>query len=460
MITQMAQKAKSIKNAVRRELVIVNPDAAGIDVSSTNHQVCVPEDRDENHNQSFGCFTEDLHKIARWLLQCKISTVAMEATGIYWVQLYMVLEEYGLDVILVNARHIKNIAGKKTDVVDASWIQLLHSYGLLTASFQPENMIRQIRQLTRQRESLIKSSSREVLHMQKALEQMNIKLHKVISDLLGKSGMAILKAIIVQGIRTASELAQYADHRIKATQQEIIKSLEGNWAEDQMFILKQSYELYNFYQQKINECDGKIDQFMQVYGQHKPSADTHYHPSGKRKKQKNDLKFDAEHYLFRAFGVNITRIPGICQLSGIKLLAELGGDFVQKFPSFKQFTSWANVVPNNKISGGRLLSSYVSRKKNKVGSVLRTVASALKQNRSPLGEYFRKVQARHGYAQAVVATANKIARILYTMVKEKTEYDPAKHARSSASLSKQIQSLERRLQMLKMHQAEYQQTTG
>jgi transposase len=199
---------------------------------------------------------------------------------------------------------------------------------------------------------------------------------------------------------------------------------------------------------------------MQVYGQHKPSADTHYHPSGKRKKQKNDLKFDAEHYLFRAFGVNITRIPGICQLSGIKLLAELGGDFVQKFPSFKQFTSWANVVPNNKISGGRLLSSYVSRKKNKVGSVLRTVASALKQNRSPLGEYFRKVQARHGYAQAVVATANKIARILYTMVKEKTEYDPAKHARSSASLSKQIQSLERRLQMLKMHQAEYQQTTG
>ena len=151
MITQMAQKAKSIKNAMRRELVIVNPDAAGIDVSSTNHQVCVPEDRDENHNQSFGCFTEDLHKIARWLLQCKISTVAMEATGIYWVQLYMVLEEYGLDVILVNARHIKNIAGKKTDVVDASWIQLLHSYGLLTASFQPENMIRQIRQLTRQR---------------------------------------------------------------------------------------------------------------------------------------------------------------------------------------------------------------------------------------------------------------------------------------------------------------------
>jgi transposase len=257
----MAKKAQNqIKNN-QSELMIVNPDAAGIDISSTVHQVCVPVNRGKDNNRCFGSFTSDLHAIAKWLKECNIKTVAMESTGIYWVQLFLVLQEYGFDVLLVNAKHIKNIGEKKTDIVDAHWIMLLHSYGLLKASYQPDNNTRELREYMRQRETLIQSASREVLHMQKALEQMNIKVHKVISDILGKSGMAIIEAIL-KGIRNPKILAEFADIRIKASKEEIIKSLEGNWTKSQLFILRQSHELYQFYKSRIEQCDLQIQEYL------------------------------------------------------------------------------------------------------------------------------------------------------------------------------------------------------
>jgi Transposase and inactivated derivatives len=248
----MAKKAKKTKTSKGLKLEIVNPNAAGIDVSSTEMQVCVPEDRDGENNRRFGTFTDDLHLIVEWLKACSINTVAMESTGVYWVQLYMVLEESGFDVLLVNAKAIKNIGEKKTDEVDAEWIMLLHSYGLLKASFQPDNQARCIRNLSRHRDNLIKTASREVLHMQKAMVLMNIKLANVLSDILGKSGQAIISAIL-SGERDAGRLASLADSRCKSSKEVIEKSLVANWDDDLLFMLKQSFDLYHYLQYQIKE---------------------------------------------------------------------------------------------------------------------------------------------------------------------------------------------------------------
>jgi hypothetical protein len=259
-----ALKAKKIKEGKQLKLSIVNPDSAGIDISSTEMQVCVPEDRDPDNNRKFGTFTEDLHSISMWLHSCKITTVAMESTGVYWVQLYMILESDGFDVRLVNAKAVKNITDKKTDEVDAEWLMLLHTYGLLRSSFQPDNCARRIRNLSRHRDSLLRSSSREVLHMQKSMELMNIKLVNVISDILGKSGQAIIKAII-DGERDAVKLASLADPRCHTPQDIIAKSLDAKWDADLLFMLKQSYNLYQYYQDQIHDCDKKIESIAIEY---------------------------------------------------------------------------------------------------------------------------------------------------------------------------------------------------
>jgi hypothetical protein len=260
----MAKKAKKIKTSKGLKLEVVNPLAAGIDVSSTEMQVCVPEHCDGDNNRRFGTFTEDLHAISSWLKACGITTVAMESTGVYWVQLFMRLQADGFDVLLVNAKAIKNIGEKKTDQVDAEWIMLLHSYGLLKASFQPDNQARRIRNLSRHRDNLLRSSSREVLHMQKAMELMNIKLANVISDILGKSGQSIIQAII-GGERNPETLALLADSRCKAPKEIIQKSLNANWDEDLIFMLNQSYNLYLYYQKQMQDCDKQIEKIAREY---------------------------------------------------------------------------------------------------------------------------------------------------------------------------------------------------
>jgi transposase len=419
----MTNRATKIRKGKATELLIVHPNACGIDVSSKEFQVCVPEDRDPRNNRVFGSFTRNLHEIARWLKDCNIETAAMESTGVYWIQLYMLLEEYGIEVILVNAKHIKNICDKKTDVVDASWIQLLHSYGLLKASFQPDHFARKIRNLMRHRESLVRSASREVQHIEKSMEQMNIKLYKVISDVVGSSGKKIIEAIL-NGQRDPSKLASLSNNRINAPKETIAKSLEGNWNQDQLFILKQSYNLYNYYNEKIKECDIEVEKMLESYTLENNQM-KEFSITKKPSRKKNELHFDAEKYVMQIFGVNICKIEGISWLSAIKLASELGIGFTDKFKTYKHFCSWINVVPNNKISGGKILSSKVPKKNNNVGQIFRSSANTVRTTKGALGDFYRRIKSKHGGSEAIVATAHKIARIFYVMVKEQQEYQPA-----------------------------------
>jgi hypothetical protein len=377
----MAKKAKKKKTSKGLKPEVVNPNAAGIDVSSTEMQVCVPEDRDGDNNRCFGTFTEDLYLIAEWLKSCGIDTVAMESTGVYWVQLYMTPEASGFDVLLVNAKAIKNIGEKKTDEVDAEWIMLLHSYGLLKASFQPDNQARRIRNLSRHRDNLMKASSREVLHMQKSMELMNIKLTNVISDILGKSGQAIIRSVL-EGERDAGVLASLADPRCKSSKETIEKSLVANWDEDLLFMLKQSFDLYHYLQTQMKDCEKQIGSILKEYTscvQQQQEAAGECPRSKKVKAGKNMISIDMENYAYRLWGVNLARIYGVSDAALLRLLGELGHDFTSRFATYKEFCCWANVTPNNKISGGKLLSSKVPKRKNPVGLILRSSANSLTQ---------------------------------------------------------------------------------
>jgi transposase len=448
----MAKKAQKMKKGKRSELLIVNLNAAGIDIASTEYQVCVPEDRDTESNRRFEAFTCDLHAIAKWLKQCSIETIAMEATGIYWVQLFMVLQEYGFDVVLCNAKHIKNIAEKKTDYVDASWIQLLHSYGLLRESFQPDNQIRQLKDLMRQRERIIQRTSQDILRIQKSLEMMNIKVHKVLSDIKGKSGLCILEAIIA-GQRRGEVLADLVDPRVKATREEIVKSLEGNWNDAQLIILKQNFDAWRFAGKQIEELDKSIEHALKAYTQITGKSTTQKPIERSLKKQHlgNAFHFDAEKYSYDILSVNLTRIPGISSLTAIKLISELGRDFIAKFPSYKHFCSWSNIVPNNKISAGKVLSSNVPKRKNFVGQTLRVAANTLSKSKGYLGDYFRKMQFRLGYNQAIIAVAHKLARIIYHMVKMGVEYDDSiEHQKNIQMLEIKRRSLQKKLKKIEI----------
>ncbi len=402
---------------------LINPDAAGIDISSREHYVAIPRDRDKVSVKKFGTFTEDLHKIAQWLKVCRIKTVAMESTGVYWVQLFLILEEYGFEVFLVNARHVKNVSGRKSDVADCQWIQQLHSYGLLKNSFQPENQIRELRSYVRHRKKLIEDKSRYIQLQQKAMEQMNIKLQNVISDIGGKSGKEIISRILA-GERNPEKLSSYADRRIKASKEVIKKSLQGNWRNDQIFLLKQAFESGEFIDKQLVDLDKQIksvvDNITKRIG--KPG-----HPTDEKKSKssyKNQLKFDAKSYLNTLFGVDITKIEGINEISGLSLLAEIGIDVKSKFPKEKQFLAWLNVVPNNKITGGKIKSSKIMKKKNKAGQIFRYAAFTLFNSKGYFGQYLRNRKARDGSPQAIVATASKLARVFYKMVTEKVEYNP------------------------------------
>jgi transposase len=400
---------------------IVHPNAAGIDIASQMHYVAVPPDRDEMPVRKFGSFTVDLHEIAKWLKLCNVDTVAMESTGIYWVQLYLILEEYGFEVYLVNARHIKNVTGRKSDVLDCQWILQLHTYGLLNRSFQPESITRELRSYMRQRKNLTESYAAEIQHMQKALDQMNIKLHNVIADITGKSGQAIVNAVLL-GERDPYRLAELADKRIKASKEDLIKSLEGNWRDEHLFELKQAYELYLIFKDKILECDKQIEKVLQKL---KPEDGS---PSNEKKEErkiysKNRFRFNASEYLKGIVGVDLTKIFGISELIATEIISETGLD-MSKWPTKKHFTSWLNLVPNNRISGGKLLKPKKVKKKNKAGQAFLMAAFALQRSEHWLGEFYRRIKAKNGPAVATKATARKLALIFYEMIKCKMEFTP------------------------------------
>jgi len=421
----MAKKAKKLHTKKGVTLEIVNPNAAGIDIADSEMQVSVPSDRDGDNNRRFGSYTQDLNQICEWLKDCRIDTVAMEATGIYWIPMFSKLKESGIDVILVNARDVKNISEKKTDEADAEWLMLLHSYGLLKASYQPDNEARQIRNLARHRNSLLRDAGRKVQHMQKAMEQMNIKLTNVLSDIVGKSGKAIVEAIL-SGNHKPESLAKLADARCKCSKAEIALSLEGTWDADHLFELKQSYDMYNFLQSQVEECDHEIEAMMKSYAAVIDTDMVGFVRSNKSVSKKNAVNFDVERYGYAIWGVNPMTVPGMSTGSILQLIGELGHNFVEKFDSPAKFCKWCNVVPNNKISGGKLISSRVPKRKNPVGQVFRMCANAVKSSKNPMGYYFRRMKSRDGHIPAVVATAHKIAKIFYIMVKNKCAYDETK----------------------------------
>jgi transposase len=418
----MAKRAKKIETNEGLSLKIVNPNAAGIDISSTEMQVCVPADRDGENNRRFGCFTKDLHEISSYLQVCGIDTVAMESTGIYWLPLFMVLKEDGFDVILVNPRDIKGYSEKKTDEADAEWLMLLHSYGLLHASFQPENLARRIRNLTRHREKHLDQASRAIQHMQKALEQMNLKITNVLSDITGLSGMRMINAIL-EGVRDPKVLAGLAHSRCKASTDIFEASLAGTWDEDHLFELKQSLEDYRHFQRQANECDLKIEEIASQYTALVDSKTKELVRTKKRIAKKNAVGFDVEKYAHGLWGVNAMTIPGMSTGSLLVFMGELGHDFARKFKSPAAFCRWLNLVPNNKISGGKILSSHVPKRKNFAGQAFRQCANSVKDSKNLLGYYFRRQKAKGGHKYAIVCTAHKIARIFFAMVLHQTEFN-------------------------------------
>jgi transposase len=406
---------------------IVHPDAAGIDISATGHAVAIPPGRDEICVREFGAFTEDLYAIAAWLKESKITTVAMESTGVYWKPLFTVLVEQDFSVALVNAKHVKNVTGRKTDMDDAQWIQKLHSAGLLNSSFLPDDLTESLRALVRHRKRLIEDSSKYVLRMQKALELMNIKLQGVINDIMGKTGTAIIEAIL-RGERNAENFLQYVDGRIRADRDTIRKSLMGNWRDEQIFMLQENYELYKYIQRRIESCEDKIE--VQLQKQAAINNEGLIEPLGdeiktsKKKKTKNQPLFTVKKYLMKIHAVDVTSIFGISENTALEILAETGTD-LGKWENEKHFVSWLNLCPNNKITGGKVISSMIMRKKAGYATqAFRAAANAVQRSNNWLGDYFRRMKAKGGNKYAIVAVARKIATIYYKMVRYKEAFKP------------------------------------
>ena len=452
------KRSKKTENKSVVTMPLVNPFAAGIDVGDKIHAVAVPEGLCEERVRTFGSMTCDLHLIVKWLKVCKIATVAMESTGVYWKPLFSLLIKEGFEVHLVNARHVKNVTGRKNDEDDAMWIQKLHSCGLLKSSYLPEEGQENLRTLVRYRKCLVQDSSRFVLRMQKSFELMNIKLHTVISDITGKSGTAIIEAIIA-GERSAKKFLQLLDKGIKASDETIEKSLEGNWREDHLFTLRESYDFYKFYIARISCCDEQIEQLLICYeascnyGEVKDNTpSTPFYPKIKKRKNshKNGPKFDVRQYLQKIHGVDVLAIYGISDVSGLDLLAETGTD-LRKWETEKHFVSWLNLCPNNKISGGKLISSQLMKKKaNRASQAFRNAANSLRRSNNWLGDYFRRMMSKAGNKYAVVATANKLATIYYKMVRYKIEFVPADlNDYQRRNKEKRINYLERKLTILK-----------
>lgn len=434
---------------------ILNPNAAGIDISTKEHVVAVPEGGTKQDVRTFQSYTRELHRLANWLKECKVDTVAMESTGVYWYHLYTILLDYGFEVYLVNAYHVKNVPGRKSDVSDARWLQELHSFGLLRNCYQPDNLTRSLRNYVRQRKMIIKQMSTESQRMQKALEQMNIKLNNVIRDITGKTGRSIINAVL-NGERDPEVLASYRDPRIEASKETLIKSLEGNWREEQIFNLRQAAEHYCFLETQLKACDQESEKVIEKMANNSTS-EKEMKP-GRRKK--NQPEFNVRYHLYRALGVDVTKIYGLKATTALTVFSETGSNIEVKFPTDKQFLSWLNVVPDNKITGGKVISSRVKKKKNRAGQAFRDAANALWKAQNPLGDYLRRKKAKTGSRQAIVATARKIAVIYYKMVTAKVDFDPTiLNANTSDYLQNKLRHLEKSVERTKLLLSENQRVT-
>lgn len=447
----MQAKEKEKKKKAIQGLPVLQPYAAGADIGDTRHDIAINDGQGGHIVRTFKTFTADVEEAVNWLKEEGITTVAMESTGVYYLTFYLMCEEAGIEPYLVNARHVKNVTGRKKDETDAMWIQRLHTCGLLKNCFQPDNDFRTLRTYVRQRKGLITRSSDEVRRMQKALEQMNIKIHVVISDLLGKTGMQIIKAIIA-GNRNPVELSKLRDPRIKASEEDITKSLQGVWKDEYLFTLTQAYDTYWFYQQQIKECDNKIQEQLLIQIAKANQGDITLGQKNIKKKgkpRKNQFDFPVTPLLVALTGVDLCKIPGISEVSALEFVSETGIN-TSKWKSSKCFTAWLNVVPNTKITGGKIISSKMMKKKNKAGQILRMASSSLYNNKTPLGEYHRRMSAKYGGRGAAVASAHKLARIIYIMLDKKVEYNNEMLIESQQKMrDKKIMQLEKQLARLR-----------
>ncbi len=425
----------------------INLNAAGIDLGGSEHWVCVPAGRDQRPVRSFAVHTYALKAMAQWLLDCGVDTAAMEATGVYWIPVFQVLESYGLKVYLVNARQIKNVDGRKTDLLDCQWIQQLHTYGLLRSSFRPEDQICVLRSYLRHHQSLIEERSVQIQHMQKALQQMNVLVHKAVSDITGLSGLAMVRAIVA-GQRDPLKLANLAHRRVRKTTAQIAEYLTGDYRQEHLFVLTQALELYDIYNQKIFACEERIQSYLASLDTHAPAGrplpPTTKARSGSRaaEQQKNQQRAE----LHRVMGVDLTAIEGIGVLHAQTILSEIGWS-VEAWRSEKHFASWLGACPDNRISGGRVLSVRTRRVKNRVMRVLRLAASSLEHSQSGLGVQYRRFKAKLGPAAAIVAMAHKLARLIYRLLKHGEAYV----AQGQQDYDKKVR--ERQLKQLQKHAA-------
>lgn len=417
---EKSKQKNSRKLPLSRHLEHINPFAAGIDIGSRSHFVAVPEGYDDVCVREFEAFTTGLYELSSWLKKCGIKTVAMESTSVYWIPLYELLESEGFEVKLVDARHVKNVSGRKTDVSDCQWLQQLHTYGLLNGAFRPDEEICKLRTYLRQRNMLIEQAASHIQHMQKALNQMNVQLHHVISDITGETGMKIIRAII-EGERNPKLLSQYRDPRCKNKQDVIEKALSGHYRDDHVFSLMQSLKLYEFYREKIQECDEAIEKQLGNIESRKEITEEELKNQVEKKRVKNAPSFNLKTHLIRITGVDLTRIPGVEASTALKIISEIGLD-MSHWKSEKQFASWLGLSPGNKVSGGKRLSGKTKRTSSRAATALRMAASSLYRSETALGAFMRRLKSRLGAPKAITATAHKIALIMFSMLKKGEEY--------------------------------------
>jgi transposase len=399
-------------------LRVVHPDAAGIDIGSEKHYVAVPPDRDREPVRCFGCLTPDLQAMARWLRACGVTTVAMESTGVYWIPVMQVLEAHGLEVYLVDARQAKNMPGRKTDVKDCQWLQQLHVHGMLTRAFRPADAICVLRSYWRHRKNLVEMASMQIQLMQKSLEQMNIQLHKVLSDITGVTGMKMLRAM-VDGERDAVVLAQMRHPLVKRSEETIAKALTGDWRPEHLFTLQQALELYDVYQQKIQACDQRIEAYMKTLASQGDPKDLP--KPGASKRRKNQAHFDLREQLYTWTGVDLTSLPGIDAMTAQTVLSESGMD-MSRFATEKHYSSWLGLCPNHQITGGKVRKRRTRKVQNRAAAALRVAAQSLHKSKTALGAYYRRMRGRLGPAKAITATAHKLAILIYRMLKYGMKY--------------------------------------
>jgi transposase len=400
-----------VRPTVEPELEKVYPQAAGIDIGASEHWVSIPAELDPEPVRKFSCFTADLHAIAQWLISKGITTVAMESTGVYWIPLFQILETSGLEVRLVNARFVKTVPGRKSDVLDCQWLQKLHSYGLLAGSFRPDDQVCVFRSYIRQRDSLTRSASVHIQRMQKALTQMNVQLHRVVSDITGVTGMAIIRAIVA-GARDPQQLAALKDPRAKRSVAEIAAALVGDYRVEHLFVLKQELNLYDMYQQQIQQCDQQIERCLSEFD---TQNDEPLPPRPKGKKpSRNAPNFDLRSHLYRISGVDFTQIDGLEALTVETIISEVGLD-PTRFPTAKHFASWLGICPGSKISGGKILSAKTRKVVNRASNAFRIAAQSLANSKTALGAFYRRIRSRSGAPIAITATAHKLARIFYRL---------------------------------------------